>query len=79
MEFLNKHFGKKQVPNHVIVTQSYMILIIMLLSTSLAIADSEVRSTVETASQIGSGIIGLLFILFILRVREESPYIDVNN
>ena len=66
MGFFSKLFGKKQVPNYVIITQSYMILTIMLLSTGLAIADSEVRNTVDAASQIGSGVIGILFILFIL-------------
>jgi hypothetical protein len=66
MGFFSKLFGKEQVANYVIITQSYMILTIMLMSSGLASADSKVRNTVEAASQIGSGVIGLLFILFIL-------------
>lgn len=43
-----------------------LVLNMMLMFAGFSIADSQVRSTIENASQIGSGIIGLLFVLFIL-------------
>ena len=49
-----------------LITIMLLVVNMMLMFAGFAIADSQVRSTIENASQIGSGIIGLLFILFIL-------------
>ena len=60
-----------------LITIMLLFVNMMLMVAGLAIADSQVRSTIENASQIGSGIIGLLFILFILgyvlnRIRRKA-------
>jgi putative effector of murein hydrolase LrgA (UPF0299 family) len=49
-----------------LITIMLLVMNMIFMPAGFAIADSQVRRTVDSASQIGSGIIGLLFILFIL-------------